>query len=123
MRQFVFEMKTSPARLLILTCGLFLALFDIVAVLPGNPAVTSVGSFLFVIAVQALIVWRLLHRSRMAWLFTVIVSSAYTLSSILVGVPWETTLVLSAFLASTQVALLCTPPVLAYVIRGDDTVA
>lgn len=116
-------MKTSPARLLILTCGLFLALFDIVAVLPGNPAVTGVGSFLFVIAVQALIVWRLLHRSRMAWLFTVIVSSAYTLSSSLVGVPWETTLVLSAFLASTQVALLCTPPVLEYVLRRDDTLA
>jgi hypothetical protein len=117
------EMKTSPACVLILTCGLFLALFDIVAVLPGNPVVTSVGSLLFVIAVQALIIWRLLQRSRMAWLLTVIVSSFYALSSILVGVQWETTLVLSAFLASTQVALLCTPPVLAYVLRRDDTMA
>jgi hypothetical protein len=117
------EMQTSPARLLIVTCGLALALFDIVALLPGNPVVTSVGSFLVLIAVQALIIWRLLHRSGLAWLFTVIVSSAYVLSSILIGMPWETTFALTAFLAATQVALLCTPPVLAYCLGRNDTMA
>jgi hypothetical protein len=117
------EMKTSPARLLILTCGLALALFDIVALLPGNPVVESVGGFLVVIAVQALIIWRLLHRSSMAWLLTVIVSSLYVVTSVLLGAPWETTLVLSAFFASTQIALLCSPPVLAYVLGRDDTMA
>jgi hypothetical protein len=116
-------MKTSTARLLILSCGLTLALFDIVAALPGNPDFTSVGGAVFVIAVQALIIWRLFHRSKMAWLLTVIVASSYALSTAFYGIGWETTFLLSTLLASTQVALLCTPQVPAYVIRRDDTIA
>jgi len=41
-------MLTLPARPLILTCGAALALFDLVALLPGNPDVTSTRSFLVV---------------------------------------------------------------------------
>jgi hypothetical protein len=119
----MLAMKTSPAHLLVLTCGLLIALFDLVALLPGNPVVTSVGGFVVVIAVQALIIWRLLHRSSMAWLLVVLVSGLYTVTSILVGGPWETTLVLTVLLASMQVALLCTPPVLVYVLGRDDGVA
>ena len=55
-------MNDSPARPLILTSGVLLALFDLVALLPGNPVVTSAPGFAVVVAVQALIIWRLWHR-------------------------------------------------------------
>ena len=70
-------MLTSPARPLILTCGMAIALFDLVALLPGNPDVTSTRSFLIVVAVQLLIVWRLLHRSVIAWSLVVLASGLY----------------------------------------------
>ena len=57
-------MLTRPARPLILTLGALLALFDLVVLLPGNPDFTSAGGFLIAVVVQALIVWRLLHRSN-----------------------------------------------------------
>ena len=117
------EMKTSPARLLILTCGVAMALFDLVALLPGNPVVESVGSFVVVVAVQALIVWRLLRHSGFAWSVVVVLSGSYTILSVLVGGPWETTLVLSGLLTLAQVALVCTPPVYAYVFGQDNAVA
>ena len=37
--------------------------------------------------------------------------------------PWETTLLLTSVLALMQVALLCTPPVVAYVFGRDDAMA
>jgi hypothetical protein len=116
-------MNTSPARPLILTCGLLIAVFDLVALLPGNPVVPSVGGFLVVIAVQALIIWRLLHRSSIAWFLAVLVSGLYTVTPLLAGGPWETTLLLTFLLTLMQVALLCTPPVLAYLFGRDDAVA
>jgi hypothetical protein len=58
---------------------------------------------------HALIVWRLLHRSGLAWFFGVTISSVYVLSLILAGMPWETTLAVTGLLTLTQVALLCTP--------------
>jgi hypothetical protein len=116
-------MTDSPARPLILTSGLLLALFDLVALLPGNPVVTSVPGFLVVVAVQALIIWRLWHRSDLAWFIGVFVPALYAVGSILVGGSWETTLVVTCFLAFTQAALLCTPPVLVYVWGRDETLA
>jgi hypothetical protein len=107
-------MLTLPARPLILTCGAALALFDLVALLPGNPDVTSTRSFLVVVAVQTLIVWRL-HRSLIAWSLVVLLSGFYTVSFVLVGAPYETTFTASCLLALMQVGLLFTPPVLAYV--------
>lgn len=112
-------MTESAARPLILTSGLLLALFDLVALLPGNPDVSGSGGIVVVVAVQSLIVWRLLHRSGLAWFFGVTISSLYVLSLILAGMPWETTLAVTGLLTLTQVALLCTPPVLAYVWGRD----
>ena len=71
-------MLTLPARPLILTCGVAIALFDVVALLPGNPEVTSTRSFLIVVAIQSLIIWRLLHRSLVAWSLVVLLSGLYT---------------------------------------------
>ena len=116
-------MLTSPARPLILACGALMALFDLVALLPGNPEVTSARSFVIVVAVQALIVWRLLHRSAIAWSVAVLVSGLYTVAFVLVGGPYETTFMISCLLTLMQVAFLLTPPVLSYVFGEDDTVA
>jgi hypothetical protein len=83
-------MNDSPARPLILTSSALLALFDLVALLPGDPVVTSAPGFVVVVAVQALIVWRLWHRSGVAWFFWVFLSGGYTVGSILAGRPYET---------------------------------
>jgi hypothetical protein len=116
-------MLTLPARPLILTCGAAIALFDLVALLPGNPDVASARSFLVVVAVQALIVWRLLHRSLIAWSLVVLLSGLYTVMFVLVGAPYETTFTVSSLLTLMQVGLLFTPPVLAYVFRENDGAA
>ena len=116
-------MTTSPARPLIFTCGVLTGLFDLVALLPGNPVVTSFGGFLIVVAVQVLIIWRLLHRSAIAWSLAVLFSGLSTAATILVGPPWETTLIVTSLTTFMQLALLCTPPVLVYVFGRDKAVA
>jgi hypothetical protein len=115
-------MPTSPARPLILTCGVALALFDLVALLPGNPDPTRTRSFLAAAAVQLLVVWRLLHRSRIACFLVVLGSGLCAVSFVLVGAPYEATFTVSCLLTLMQVGLLFTPPVLAYVFGGDDGV-
>ena len=112
-------MTDSPARPLILISGVLLALFDLVVLLPGNPDMSGPGGFVFVVAIQALIIWRLWHRSALAWFFGVVISGLYTTSLVLLGGPWETTLVVSNFLTLTVIVLLCTPPVLVYVWRDE----
>ena len=115
-------MLTLPARPLILTCGAAIALFDLVALLPETPDVTSTRSFLILVAIQLLIVWRLLHRSLIAWSLVVLVSGLYAVSFVLVGAPYETTFTASGLLMLMQVGLLFTPPVLAYVFGEGDGV-
>ena len=84
---------------------------------------TSTRSFLVVIAIQLLIVWRLLHRSLIAWSLVVLVSGLYAVSFVLVGAPYETTFTVSSLLTLMQVGLLFTPPVLAYVFSENDGAA
>jgi hypothetical protein len=117
----ISAMTDSPARPLIVTSALLIALLDIVALLPGNPVVTSAPGFAVVVALQALIIWRLWHRSGLAWFFGVFLPSLYTVTLILAQMPWETTLVMTCLLMLTQIALLCAPPVLVYV-WGRDTI-
>ena len=112
-------MLTLPARPLILCCGAALALFDLVALLPGNPGVPSPFGLLAMVAIQALLVWFLLRRSEVAWLLAVLWSSLYVVSFVLVGGPYDTTFTISAVLALVQVGFLCTPPVLAHVFGKD----
>jgi hypothetical protein len=66
-------MTESPARLLILTYGVLMALFDLVALLPGNLDVSVPGGLFLAVVVQTLIVWRLWHQSGIAWSFGVVV--------------------------------------------------
>jgi hypothetical protein len=116
-------MLTSAARPLILTCGAAIALFDLVALLPRNPDVASTRSFLVVVAVQTLIVWRLLHRSLIAWSLVLLLSGLYTVMFVLLGAAHETTFTVSSLLTLMQIGLLFTPPVLAYVFSENDGAA
>ena len=114
-------MLTSPARLLILTYTGLLALLALVALLPGNPDLTgSPGPLIVGVVIQALIVWRLLHRSPIAWCLAVLGSVFYMVSVVLLGGPYETTLIISAVLALMQAAVLFTPDVLSYVFGKND---
>ena len=112
-------MLTSAARPLILSYGAAIALFDFVVLLPGNPQVESAGQLLIMVAIQALIVWRLLRRSLIAWSLAVLFSGSYTVSFVFIGGPYETVFTISALLALMQVGFLFTPPVLAYVFGKD----
>lgn len=112
-------MTTSPARPLILTAGLMMAIFDLVALLPGNPDVSWPGGLVVNVAIQTLVVWRLLHRSGLAWSFAVVVPALYLVALVLMAADWETTVVLSCAAALMQIGILFTPPVLGYVFRRD----
>jgi hypothetical protein len=92
-------MKTSPARALILTYGALMALFDLVALLPGNPEVTSVRGFVAIVVVQALLIWRLYRPSGFARSLVVLRSGSFAAVGVLAGGPRETTLVVSCLLA------------------------
>ena len=50
-------------------------------------------------------------------------SGFYAVSFVLVGAPYETTFTVTCLLTLMQLALLFTPPVLAYVFGGDDGAA
>ena len=83
---------------------------------------TNARGFLIVVALQALIVWRLLQRSPIAWSIAVLVSVLYAVSFVLVGGPYETTFLISCVLTLMQAGILFTPPVLSNVFGKDDAV-
>jgi hypothetical protein len=64
----------------ILTYGVLMALFDLVALLPGNPDVSVPGGLFLAVVVQTLIVWRLWHQSGIAWSFGVVVPLLYVIA-------------------------------------------
>jgi hypothetical protein len=117
-------MLTSLARLLILTYAGLVALLTLVALLPGDPNLTgSPGPLVAGVVIQALIVWRLLHRSPIAWFLAVLGSGFYVVSVVLVGGPYETTLIITTFIALMQALVLFTPDVLSYVFGYKKTAA
>lgn len=113
-------MPSQSARPLILSFAAALALFDLVALLPGNPDVSRGAlGLLLMVAIQALLVRFLLRRSQVAWFLALLGSSLYAVSFVVVGGPYETTFIVSCVLALMQTAFLLTPAVLAYVFGKD----
>lgn len=113
-------MRSQLARPLILSFAAALALFDLDALLPGNPDLSSGAlGLLGMVVIQALLVWFLLRRSQVAWFLALLGSSLYVVSFVLVGGPYETTFTISAGLSLVQAGFLLTPPVLAYVFGRD----
>jgi len=71
------------ARRQIIAYGILAGLLDLVIWLPGDPFYESTRSFLATATFQVLIVWRLWHRSRPAWVLAFLVA---LLSILLLGV-------------------------------------
>jgi hypothetical protein len=111
-------MLDSPARTLILSLAALMTLVYLFALLPGNPDVSTRG-FVLGVAVQGLIVWRLLHRSSIAWFIAVLEALLFLLSFLLIGGPYDAALEITLVLVLLQAGLLFTPPVLAYVFRDE----
>jgi hypothetical protein len=108
------RVKDSLPLQLILTYAVFLILLDLSVALPGNPAWTWPGGALAVV-VQALIVWRLWHRSPIAWFLGLLFAVLSVVSTILAAADAEFSLLLFQFFSIAQAAILCAPPVLRFV--------
>jgi hypothetical protein len=115
------RVKDSLPLQLILTYAAFLILLDLSVALPGNPAWTWRSGALAVL-VQALIVWRLWHRSPIAWFFGLLFPVLSVVSIILAAFDAEFSLLIFEFFSIAQAAILCAPPVLSFVwSRGEQT--
>jgi hypothetical protein len=111
-------MSKSPARPLIITALLMMPLFTLVALLPGNPDISSPRALLFSLALQALVAWRLIwHRSLIAWSLATLTPLLAVVSMVLGDFLHETTMIITCIIALLQFLLLLTPPVLTYVFR------
>ena len=94
------------ARRLIVAYVALVALFDLSVLLPGNPY-SSVGGFIGAVAVQTLIVWRLWHRSSLAWLFAMAFAALYPVSILLMQASLdELGVILTFVLSIAQAAIL-----------------
>ena len=99
------QMTLSPARRLIVAYAALLALVDLSVWLPGNPY-SSFPEFLVGLGIQALIVWRLWHRSSLAWLLAMFFAAGTVFSLILMQLDPEVGVILVLVLSVAQVLIL-----------------
>jgi hypothetical protein len=109
-------MPPSRARQLIFAYLGVLVLLNLSVLLPGNPDYESgwkgaVAS----LAVQALIVWRLWHRSSLAWFAGVALPLLTIVSLVLMAATTGVGVVLLILFSVAQVAILCTSPLRAFI--------
>jgi hypothetical protein len=104
----------SPARRLIFGYAALLALLDMFVLLPGNPH-STVWGFVGGVVVQALIVWRLWHRSPLAWLFELALAVLTVVAFLLMAADAEIGVILLHAFSLAQAGVLCTPPITAFV--------
>jgi len=93
-----------------------LVLLNLSVLLPGNPDYESgwkgaVAS----LAIQALIVWRLWHRSPVAWFAGVALPLLTVVSLVLMAGTMEVGIVLLILFSVAQVIILCTSPLRAFI--------
>jgi hypothetical protein len=94
-------MTVLSARRLIVAYAALLALFDLIVLLPGNPY-SSRGEFVAAVAVQTLVVWRLWHRSSLAWLLAMAFAAGQVVTTLLVQPPLEVGVILTFVLSIAQ---------------------
>jgi hypothetical protein len=98
-------MTIVSARWLIVAYAALLALFDLSVLLPGNPY-SSRGEFVAAVAVQTLIVWRLWHRSSLAWLVAMAFAAGDVVTTLLMQPGLEVGVILTFVLSFAQAAIL-----------------
>lgn len=98
-------MTVVSARRLIVAYAALLALFDLSVSLPGNPY-SSRGEFVAAVAVQALVVWRLWHRSSLAWFVAMAFATGQVVTTLLMQPTLEVGVILTFVLSIAQAAIL-----------------
>jgi hypothetical protein len=101
------RVTVSSARRLILTYVALAALGDLVVLLPGGPSFESGWGFVGWVAFEALLVWLLWHRSRLAWVL-LIVFALLTVPFILLITP-DIASILVTLVSLGQVVVLVVP--------------
>ncbi len=109
-------MQSTQTPWLLPTYAALSGLFCLYVLLPGGPTYETPGHALLGSGVNALIVWRLWHRSAAAWFIGVLIWLLGSLSIMLMGSALEVWPVLVFTVA--QLAILLSGPVRAYVWSG-----
>ena len=102
--------KMSLGVVLVVAYAVLWALFDLLALLPGNPSFSSDWGLVGALLIQGLLVWRLFYGSTLAWALGLIMALGTGASMVLVGPPFGATEVLFAVVCLAQVGVLLTPP-------------
>jgi hypothetical protein len=111
----------SLGRPLVLTYAALFVPLDVLTALPGNPDYSSRNGAIVLVALQALLVWRLWHGSEIAWSLGLLGSLSLVVTTFLVGeTPAEPTVAAVLALSVGQAALLLTPPVYGHVWSNAD---
>ena len=109
-------MPPSRARQLIFAYAGVLVLLNLSVLLPGNPDYESGWNGAAAsLAIQALIVWRLWHRSSLAWYAGIAIPLLMIGSLVLMAATMEAGIVLLILVSVAQVAILCMPPLRAFI--------
>jgi hypothetical protein len=109
-------MPPSRARQLIFAYVGVLVLLNLSVLLPGNPDYQSGWKGAAAsLAIQALIVWRLWHHSPLAWFVGVALPLLTIVSLVLMAATIEVGTVLLILFSVAQIAILCTPPLRAFI--------
>jgi hypothetical protein len=98
-------MPDSSARQFVVAYAILTALINLSVLLPGNPS-TSVRGFVVSLGIQALIAWRLWHRSSLAWLIAMLFAVGTVVSLVLMQLPLEAGVILMFVLSVVQVLIL-----------------
>jgi hypothetical protein len=107
------RVTTSSARRLILTYVALAALGDLVVLLPGGPSFESGKSVVGWVVFEALLVWLLWHRSRLAWALLIVVA-LLTVPFILLSTA-DTASLLVTLVALGQAVVLVAPSMLTFI--------
>ncbi|HKI22924.1 MAG TPA: hypothetical protein VKA24_05845 [Gaiellaceae bacterium] len=98
-------MSDSSARQFVFAYAILLALVDLSVLLPGNPY-TSVRGFVVSVGIQALVAWRLWHRSSLAWLVAMLFAAGTVVSLVLMQPPLDAGVILMFVFSVVQVLIL-----------------
>jgi hypothetical protein len=110
------SMPPSRARQLILAYAGVLVLLNLSILLPGNPDFASGWKGTAAsLAIQALIVWRLWHRSPLAWGAGVAFPLLALVALVLMAATIEVGTLLLIVFSVAQIAILCTAPLRAFI--------
>jgi hypothetical protein len=109
-------MPPSRARQLIFAYAGVLVLLNLSVLLPGNPDYGSGWNGATAsLAIQALIVWRLWHRSPLAWGAGVALPLLTIVALALMAATMEVGTFLLIVFSVAQIAILCTAPLRAFI--------